>query len=133
MNKRASGTFDVKLTPKDLGADSPLGGMTLDKEFHGDLAATSKGMMLMASSSSEKGSAGYVAIEQVTGTLNGRRGTFYLQHNGIMTRGSGELNIAVIPDTGTDELTGLQGRLNITIGPDNEHSYDFEYSLSEAP
>ena len=133
MNKRASGTFDVKLTPKDQGADSSVGGMTIDKEFHGDLAGTSKGQMLMASSASVKNSAGYVAIEKVTGTLNGRRGSFYLQHTGVMTRGAGELTITVIPDTGTDQLVGLQGRMNIIIAPDGKHSYEFDYTLPDAP
>jgi uncharacterized protein YpuA (DUF1002 family) len=132
MSKRASGTFDVKLTPKDQGADTTVGAMTIDKEFHGDLAGTSKGQMLMASSSSVKDSAGYVAIEKVTGTLNGRRGTFYLQHNGIMTRGAGELTITVIPDSGTDQLVGLTGRMNIIIAA-GKHSYDFDYTLPDAP
>jgi hypothetical protein len=131
MSKRASGTFDVKLTPKDQGADATIGGMTIDKEFHGDLAATSKGQMLMASSSSVKNSAGYVAIEKVTGTLNGRSGSFYLQHTGVMTRGAGELTITVIPDTGTDQLSGLDGRMTITIAPDGKHSYDFSYTLPD--
>lgn len=133
MSKRVSGTFDVKLTPKDQGAESPVGGMTIDKEFHGDLAGTSKGLMLMASSAGVKNSAGYVAIEKVTGTLNGRRGSFYLQHTGVMTRGAGELTITVIPDTGTDQLVGLAGRMNITITPDGKHSYDFDYTLPDAP
>jgi len=133
MSKRASGTFDVKLTSKEQGADAPVGGMTIDKEFHGDLVGTSKGQMLMASSSSVKDSAGYVAIEKVTGTLNGRRGTFYLQHNGTMTRGAGELTITVIPDSGTDQLVGLAGRMNIIIAPDGKHSYEFDYSLPDAP
>ena len=75
-----------------------------------------------------KGSAGYVAIEKVTGTLNGRRGSFYLQHSGTMTRGAGDLTITVIPDSGTDELTGLMGRMNIII-TEGKHSYDFEYTL----
>ena len=133
VSKRASGTFDVKLTPKDQGADATVGGMTIDKEFHGDLAATSKGQMLMASSSSVKNSAGYVAIEKVTGTLNGRSGSFYLQHTGVMTRGAGELTITVIPDTGTDQLSGLDGRMTITIAPDGKHSYDFSYTLPDTP
>jgi Protein of unknown function (DUF3224) len=132
MSKRASGTFDVKLTPKDQGADATVGAMTIDKEFHGDLAGTSTGQMLMASSSSVKDSAGYVAIEKVTGTLNGRRGTFYLQHSGIMTRGAGELTITVIPDSGTDQLVGLTGRMNIIIAA-GKHSYDFDYTLPDAP
>ena len=132
MTKRASGTFEVKLTPKEQGADATVGGMTIDKEFHGDLAGTSKGLMLMASSSSVKNSAGYVAIEKVTGTLNGRHGSFYLQHSAFMTRGAGDLTITVIPDTGTDQLTGLQGRMNIIIA-DGKHSYDFDYTLPDTP
>src|SRR5215207_2505772 len=107
MTNRASGTFEVKLSPQDEGADAPVGRMTIDKQFQGDLAGTSKGQMLMASSGSVQGSAGYVAIEKVTGTLNGRRGSFYLQHSGTMTRGVGDLTITVIPDTGTDQLVGL--------------------------
>ena len=87
----------------------------------------------MASSGSVKNSAGYVAIEKVTATLNGRRGAFYLQHSGIMTRGAGELTITVIPDTGTDQLTGLQGRMNIIIAADGKHSYEFDYTLPDAP
>lgn len=132
MSKRANGTFDVKLTPKDQGADAMVGGMTIDKEFHGELAATSKGLMLMAASSSVKNSAGYVAIEKVTGTLSGREGSFYLQHTGLMTRGAGELTVIVIPDTGTDQLTGLQGRMNIIVA-DGKHSYEFDYTLPDAP
>lgn len=131
MSKRASGTFDVRLAPKDMGADAPAGGMTIDKEFHGDLVGTSKGEMLMASSSSVKNSAGYVAIEKVNGTLHGRSGTFYLQHNGTMNRGAGDLTITVIPDTGTDQLTGLEGRMNIIIAPDGKHSYEFDYTLPD--
>lgn len=134
MGKRASGTFDVKLTPKEQGAaeeqgpGAAVGGMTIDKQFHGDLTGTSKGEMLMASSSSVKNSAGYVAIEKVTGTLHGRRGTFYLQHSGTMTRGAGDLTITVIPDTGTDQLVGLSGRMNIIIAG-GKHSYEFDYTL----
>lgn len=131
MSKRASGTFGVKMAPKDMG-DAAVGGMTIDKEFHGELAGTSKGLMLMASSASVKDSAGYVAIEKVTGTLNGRSGTFYLQHSGTMTRGAGELTITVIPDTGTDQLVGLTGRLNIII-TGGKHSYEFDYTLPDAP
>lgn len=129
MNK-ASGTFEVKLSPQDQGADMPVGRMQIDKQFQGDLAGTSKGQMLMASSSSVKDSAGYVAIEKVTGTLSGRRGSFYLQHDGVMTRGVGELTINVIPDSGTDELVGLRGKMNIIIA-DGKHSYEFEYTLGE--
>ena len=128
MSNRASGTFEVKLNPQDEGAEPAVGRMTIDKQFQGDLAGTSKGQMLMAASESVKGSAGYVAIEKVTGTLNGRRGTFYLQHSGTMNRGAGELTITVIPDTGTDQLTDLRGRMNIII-EGGKHSYEFDYEL----
>ena len=128
MSERASGSFNVNLTPQNETVETPVGRMTIDKQFHGHLEATSKGQMLMASSESVQGSAGYVAIEKVTGTLNGRRGSFYLQHSGIMTRGAGELTITVIPDTGTDHLTGLTGRMNIIIA-DGKHSYEFDYTL----
>jgi len=128
MTTRATGTFEVKLTPQDDGRDAPVGRMSLDKQFHGDLAGTSRGQMLMSSSHSVNGSAGYVAIEKVTATLNGHHGTFYLQHSGTMTRGVGELTITVIPDSGTDELVGLQGKMTIIIA-DGKHSYEFEYEL----
>jgi len=130
MNTQATGTFEVKLNPQDDGPDAPVGRMTIAKEFQGDLSGTSNGQMVMASSPSVKGSAGYVAIEKVTGTLHGRRGSFYLQHSGTMTRGAGELTINVIPDSGTDELEGLQGKMNIIIA-DGKHSYEFEYELAD--
>ena len=127
MSERASGTFEVKLTPQDDGAGAAVGRMTIDKQFQGDLVGTSKGQMLMASSSVQ-GSAGYVAIEKVEGTLNDRRGSFYLQHSGTMTRGAGELTITVIPDTGTDQLAGLRGKMQIII-EGGKHSYEFDYEL----
>ena len=130
MTNHASGTFEVKLNPQDDGPDAPTGRMTIDKQFQGDLLATSKGQMIMSGSPSVNGSAGYVAIEKVTGTLHGRSGSFYLQHNGTMTRGVGELTITVIPDTGTDDLTGLRGKMNIIIA-DGKHSYEFEYDLDD--
>ena len=122
MSNRAVGTFEVNLNPQGEGR------MTIDKQFQGDLAGTSKGEMLMAASETVKGSAGYVAIEKVTGTLNGLSGTFYLQHSGTMNRGAGELTITVIPDTGAAQLTGLRGRMNIII-EDGKHSYEFDYEL----
>jgi len=128
MSNRAVGTFEVKLNPQDEGAEAAVGRMTIDKQFQGDLVGTSKGQMLMAGSESVKSSAGYVAIEKVTGTLNGRSGTFYLQHNGTMNRGAGELTITVIPDTGTDQLTDLRGKMNIII-EGGKHSYEFHYEL----
>jgi hypothetical protein len=129
----ARGTFDVKLTPLTTyeNADgSPLGRMSIDKQFHGDLEATSKGEMLSAGGQ-VKGSAGYVAIERVHGSLNGRRGSFILQHSGRMTRGAPELVITVVPDSATDQLTGLAGTMDIIIEP-GKHSYVLRYTLGDA-
>jgi hypothetical protein len=133
MTTRASGTFEVKLTPQagDAGAhNASLARHVLDKQFHGDLEAHSSGQMLSAGTQ-VKGSAGYVAVEQVTGTLHGREGSFVLLHRGIMTRGAPELTIIVVPDSGTGALVGLAGVMAIEIA-DGKHSYDFEYTLAEA-
>lgn len=129
VTRRARGTFDVKLTPQaDSGSGhATLGRMTIDKQFHGDLEAGSQGQMLSAMGS-VKGSAGYVAIERVTGTLQGRTGSFVLQHSGTMTRGAPQLVISVVPDSGTDELAGLAGQMTIVIA-DGKHSYEFDYTL----
>ena len=130
MTQHASGAFDVKLNTLSLAdGDAPdsLGRKGLDKQFHGDLEASSKGEMLFASTATP-GSAGYVAIELVTGTLQGKRGSFALQHSGTMTRGTPQLSVTVVPDSGTDELTGLSGRMDIQIA-DGKHSYTFDYSL----
>ncbi len=129
---RATGSFDVKLAAQaaDAYADgASLGRMTIDKTFHGDLEATSKGQMLTAGSP-QKGSAGYVAIEKVSGALHGRTGTFALQHTGTMARGTGDLTVTVVPDSGTDQLTGLQGRLNIIVVA-GKHSYEFDYTIDD--
>ncbi len=128
----ARGSFDVKVIPQAddaAGAGGPFGRLLLDKKFHGDLDATSKGQMLGARTAVD-GSAGYVALELVTGTLNGRRGTFILQHSGSMTKGSLTLIVTVVPDSGTDELAGLSGHMQILIAPDGKHSYEFEYTLA---
>jgi hypothetical protein len=132
MTKRASGPFEVKLIPQPPAESetSAVGRMLLDKQFHGDLEAVSKGQML-AHSTAEQGSAGYVAIEQVTGTLQGRTGTFVLQHSGIMNRGTPQLTITVVPDSGTGQLKGLAGKMDIQI-EGGKHSYVFEYTLAEA-
>jgi Protein of unknown function (DUF3224) len=110
--------------------DASIGRMALDKRYHGDLDATGRGQML-ATGTAVQGSAGYVAMERVTGSLRGRRGAFNLQHNGTMTRGAPSLSISVVPDSGTEALTGLAGTLVITIA-DGKHSYDLEYTLPEA-
>jgi hypothetical protein len=133
LMKRASGPFEVTLAPLASAwpADpAPLGRVSIEKQFTGDLSASSRGEMLSASGS-VKGSAGYVAIEKVTGTLHGREGTFVLQHSGTMNRGVPTLSITVIPDTGTGELAGLTGSMQISI--DNKrHSYVFDYSFADA-
>lgn len=132
MKGRASGTFDVKLQPQssDEGAEgSSLARMSLDKQFHGDLAGASKGEMLSAGTST-KGSAGYVAIERVTGALEGRAGTFVLQHSGTMDRGAPRLIITVVPDSGTGRLVGLTGTMTIRI-EGGKHFYEFDYTLSK--
>jgi hypothetical protein len=123
-NMLSTGTFDVKLTPQP---DEIVGRMTIDKQFHGDIEGTSKGQML-AVQGEVKGSAGYVAMERITGTLGGRKGSFALQHSGTMNRGVPGLSVTVVPDSGTDELTGLSGKMNIIIAS-GKHSYEFEYSI----
>jgi hypothetical protein len=131
VTARASGTFEVKVTPQ-TPTNAGIGRMSIDKQFQGDLRGTSKVEML-AVSTEIKGSAGYVAMEQVSGTLNGRTGTFALQHSGTMNRGAPQLSVTVVPDSGTGELKGLSGRMSIVIA-DGKHSYEFEYSIAaEAP
>jgi hypothetical protein len=127
----ATGSFDVKLTPQsdDFLKGTLLGRMSIAKQFHGNLEGTSKGEMLTGGDVT-KGSAGYVAIEQVTGTLDGRSGSFILQHSGTMTRGAPQLSISVVPDSGTGQLAGLAGTMTIKI-TDGKHFYDFAYTLPE--
>lgn len=128
--EQAKGTFAVKLTPEeDKTGDAIVGRMTIDKQFSGDLEGTSKGLMVMVGTPVQ-GSAGYVAIEKVSGTVQGRSGSFYLQHSGLMRRGEGELTIHVVPDSGTEELTGISGMFDIQID-DGKHSYVFEYELAD--
>jgi hypothetical protein len=124
---RALGTFEVKLTPQQ-DADSPVGRMLISKQFHGDLEALSAGQMLTAMGE-VKGSAGYVAIEKVTGTLAGRAGSFALQHRGVMRRGVAELSVTVVPDSATGDLAGLSGAMNILIEA-GKHSYEFDYEFT---
>ena len=133
MTKHASGAFDVKVTPlpSEFKADSGLGRMLLDKQYHGDLDATGKGEMLYAGGPG-KGSGGYVAIEQVSGTLQGRSGSFVLQHSGTMTPGATHMTITVVPDSGTGQLAGMTGSLTIKID-NGQHFYELEYSLPETP
>lgn len=131
MPAHASGAFEVTITPQaqEAAAGTTLGRMSLDKQFHGDLTATSTGAMLTATT--ETGSAVYVAIERVSGTLHGRSGSFVLLHNGAMTPDSQQLTITVVRDSGTGQLAGLAGTMAITI-VDGKHSYDFTYTLADA-
>lgn len=129
-NQVARGEFTVKLQPLAVEGQpegSKMGRMSIDKVIVGDLEATTAGQMLSAMTA-VKGSAGYVAIERVEGVLNGRRGTFVLQHTGTMNRGVPSLSVSVVPDSGTGELVGLSGQFNITIAG-GKHSYEFTYSL----
>ncbi len=127
----ATGTFEPTLTPAplaDANADKSLGRMVISKHFHGGLEATTRGEMLTVRTAT-KGSMGYVAIEQVTGTLDGHAGSFTLLHSGIMDRGAPTLTVNVMPDSGTGALTGLTGTMTINVAPDGKHTYDFTYSL----
>ena len=127
----ATGTFSVTMQPQPwTEATAPgvtLGRLLLSKQYQGDLQASAQGQMLSAVTG-VKGSAGYVAIEVVSGTLHGKSGSFALQHSGLMTRGTPQLSITVVPDSGSGELTGLVGSLNIRI-EQGQHFYDFDYTL----
>ena len=127
MSTHATGTFEVKLTPQQDGL--VVGRLTIEKQYHGDLEGTSSGQML-AMNTSVQGSAGYVAMEQVSGTLQGRTGTFALQHSGTMNRGEPQLSVTVVPDSGTEQFAGISGKLNIIIA-EGKHSYEFDYSIEE--
>jgi hypothetical protein len=131
VTQHAAGAFEVKIAPLDTAFkfdENPLTRFSIDKQFHGDLEAASKGEML-AGGSPAKGSGGYVAIERVSGTLHGRTGTFLLQHNGTMQNGAYHVNVVVVPDSGTGQLAGLDGKMEIII-KDGKHSYDFAYTLA---
>ena len=134
MTERITGIFDVKMTKEpmhDAAENSGIGRMSLDKRYHGDLDATGVGEML-ASMTATPGSAGYVAMEKVDGTLAGRDGTFVLMHTGRMDRGTPSLSVTVVPDSGTDGLVGLTGQLVIRI-EGGKHYYDFDYAIDEQP
>jgi hypothetical protein len=135
VTSHAAGTFDVKLVPQgpeDKAEGSTLARLSIDKQYHGDLEATGKGEMLTATTS-VKGSAGYVAMERISGTLRGRSGTFVLQHSGTMAHGAFELSVTVVPDSATGQLAGLTGKLTGTVAADGKHSYEFDYTLPETP
>jgi hypothetical protein len=128
----ATGAFDVKVVPQaaeDAGG-AGIGRMLIDKQFHGDLEATSKGQMLASGTGAAGSSGAYVALEVVTGTLGGRKGAFVLQHSATMDRGVPALSVTVVPGSGTGELVGLTGKMDIVIA-DGKHSYVFDYTLPE--
>lgn len=132
MQYLATGSFEVKLSALEFeGADaqSGLGRRAIDKQISGDLEATTQGQMLSAMTATP-GSAGYVAIERVSGKLHGRQGSFVLQHTGLMRRGQPSLNVVVVPDSGTEALTGLEGEFKIDI-VDGKHLYSFSYRLPD--
>jgi len=131
--RQATGEFDVKMLPQaeDKAGGSTLGRLTLEKAFRGALEGTGRGEMLTAMTD-VKGSAAYVAVERVTGVLEGRRGTFALVHRGTMTRGAQALEIAIVPDSGTGELAGIEGTLAIDIR-DRKHYYTLRYRLPGDP
>ncbi len=134
MTARASGAFEVKMTPRPADesvGDPKIGRMALDKQYRGDLEAAGRGQML-AVMDQAKGSGGYVALEVVDGTLAGKKGTFALQHDGLMDQGEPSLTIVVVPGSGTGELEGIAGRLAIRIEAGGRHFYDFDYTLPAA-
>jgi hypothetical protein len=131
MSSHATGSFEVNLVPQALAnadAGPLMGRLSINKTFSGDLQATSQGEMLSAGTA-VKGSAGYVAMERVTGTLHGKSGSFVLQHSGTMNRGAPQLMVSVVPDSGTDELIGISGTLSIRIA-DGKHSYAMDYEIA---
>jgi hypothetical protein len=134
MSQRAIGPFDVKVTPQkpdtQVARAANLARLTIDKRFHGELEGESKGEML-AAQTDVKGSAGYVALERVTGTLKGHRGSFVLQHSATMTRGAPAMHITVVPDSGTGELRGLSGKMSIIVAEDGAHSYEFDFKIED--
>jgi uncharacterized protein DUF3224 len=131
VTKQASGRFDVKLNPQtDEGGDPTIGRMTVDKQYHGPLEGTGKGQMLTGGTDVQ-GSGVYVAIERVSGKLDGQSGSFTLQHGGTMTRGVPQLIITVVPDSGTGDLVGLAGKMMINI-VDGKHFYEFEYTITKS-
>lgn len=132
MTIQVKGSFEVKMTPKpwnDSTEAHGFGRFLLDKHYHGDLEATGDGQMLSAGNGAPGSSGVYVALEKITGSLQGRKGSFIVYHLGIMTRGAPQLTLAVVPDSGTDELKGLAGTMTIQIA-DGKHSYELAYTLA---
>jgi hypothetical protein len=130
MANHSTGLFDVKMIPQSAdvtAAGETIGRMVLDKQYHGSLDAIGKGQMLAMRTPALQ-SGGYVALELVAGKLDGRSGSFVLQHSGTMKRGTTQLVLGVVPDSGTGELVGLTGTMEIIVA-EGKHNYRFEYSL----
>lgn len=130
MGRQIKGEFDVerRMEPScDMGDGVEAGHFRFDKRFRGDLDAVSV-VHMMAVMTETPGSAAYVAIERIAGTLQGRKGTFFTQHNGVMDRGEAALTLTVVPDSGTDGLAGISGRMAIDI-VEGKHYYTFDYAL----
>ncbi|WP_263408284.1 DUF3224 domain-containing protein [Terriglobus tenax] len=125
----AKGSFDVNVAPTGHNPDASITSMSIDKNIHGDLEATTKGEMLSAGDP-KAGTAGYVAMERVTGKLNGRVGSFALMHFATMSGGKQEMKIIVVPGSGTNDLSGIYGTFTITIDASGKHTYDFEYAFA---
>jgi len=134
VSHHTTGSFEPEVTPmpSDFPTVPSLGRMTINKQLHGGIEGVSTGQMLTAVSET-KGSAGYVAVEVVTGKVEGLSGSFSLIHLGIMDRGKPTLRVTVVPDSGTGELTGLTGTFTITISADGKHTYNFDYTLPAKP
>ena len=129
MTHHAHGAFTVKVQPLSPAPAEGLSRFSLDKEIHGDLEATSKGEML-GGGDYKLGMAGYVAMELITGTLNGKHGSFALQHSSTMDQSGNKMNIIVVPGSGTGELKGIAGTFTIRI-ENGQHFYDLDYTLPQ--
>jgi uncharacterized protein DUF3224 len=132
MEKHAKGSFEVKMTPKpwsDNSDEHGFGRFMLDKQYHGDLEAAGVGQMLTAGNGAPGSSGAYVALEKITGSVDGRKGAFVVYHLGIMNRGVPELKLAIVPESGSGELQGIGGTITIAVA-DGKHSYDFAYTLA---
>jgi len=130
----AKGTFEVKISPQapEQGVGDPgIGRMAIEKQFQGDMQGQGKGQMLAVGTAID-GSAGYVAMERVEARVHGRQGSFALQHSGTLTRGTPQLSVTIVPDSGAGELAGIAGQLTITVAG-GVHAYDLEYSLPDTP
>ena len=134
MTMKAKGPFDVKVAPlalSDVAQDPSMGRMSIDKQYHGDLEGTGKGEMLTGGNPAS-GAGVYVAVERVSGTLGGKKGSFLVYHHATMVDGKPDLTITVAPKSGTDQLAGITGKMNIIFGEGGKHFYELDYTLPEA-